>query len=326
MRKILACFLVLITFSIPNYSQEAESQCAQALEFSGFTDLQYWGDLSRNQKPEYHWGQVELDFAKCINPLVSFEGAVAYDPDAESFGIGAAFVQLNILGCPGDNLIMSRQLQNCSIVIGQFDIPFGIDWKVYPSLDRKLISAPLIVDDSHGAWNSTGVMLYGEKAGFNGVIFNAGFSDPADADSNHYDNLGEMLGGRLGFKPFKNLEIGGSFATDIVSGYPYKPSLAGFDIQFNYGLWQFKGEFIRKDYDNNYYAEKTGGYGEIMFNPGKYFALYRGELAQTGGAEDVQRHCLGLGYILSDGIEFRSEYQANPDTEDFLLLQTAIGF
>ena len=203
--KSIALTLLLLSF-LAITADAQENNRPEGIDFKGFLDLQY-NDSAR----VFQWGQLELDFLRKINESVTVEGAIAYNPELESFGIGAAFVDFTLFACKSNFCLITRFFDRAGIIAGQFYLPFGIDWKVYSSIDRKLVTAPLAVEETHGAWNDAGIMFYAEQRYVNLVLYQANFENP-----NSLDIITRRLsGGRIGITPFEGIEIGGSFARDF---------------------------------------------------------------------------------------------------------------
>ena len=72
--------------------------------------------------------------------------AIAYNDDESKFELGAAILDLHLFSSNGDNHLKGLQITHSSLQVGLFDVPFGIDYKSYASVDRKLISAPRVVE------------------------------------------------------------------------------------------------------------------------------------------------------------------------------------
>jgi len=321
-----AIFIIGVICSAVKAQDDHHNPLSGELEFSGFFDLQYHFN-SGGKSSNYQWGQVELDIAAKMSHCITAEAAIAYDGEAEAFGIGAAFLEFNICGEDESHYIRSRYIDRSGLITGQFDVPFGIDWRVYPSLDRKSISAPLVVEETHGAWNDAGVMAFAEWKLLNVTVFHTAFADPDKPDSIlTQEEMNGFAGGRIGITPIKGLEMGASYAGSYLPDEPPHARLAGGDFQYNIGSWEFKGEFIRKDYSEPLWPEKVGGYVQGLYNYQRMFALYRWDRVAIGGAPTVQRHCAGLGWILCCNAELRCEYQYDGDNADKFILQAVVGF
>ncbi len=46
-----------------------------------------------------------------------------------------------------------------------------IDWNVYLSIDRNIVSGPIAVENIHDFWNDYGIQLYLESRLFNTVVY-----------------------------------------------------------------------------------------------------------------------------------------------------------
>lgn len=314
---IITCLMLLSLITSAYAQDNSENIAQQDIEISGFFDLQY-SDLDH----AFEWGQVELDFSQEASKSISISGAVAYDQESEGFGIGAAYIDFRLFSRRSNFCLMTRFFDRAGIVAGQFDMPFGIDWKVYHPLNRKLISMPLVVKETHGAWSDAGVMYYAEQKLLNLRIFHANFINPNSLD----DVSRGLSGGRIGITPFEWIEAGGSFARDFRGKGLAEAMLSGLDVEIDAGPAEIKGEYLRLDYSEYYVSEKVGWYVQGAYGFRRISGVYRAENLESGGGESTIRHCVGAGLKISDSAQIRSEYQIIQNKTDMLIFQVAAGF
>jgi len=124
------------------------------------TTLQIYGfgDLLANFQKEndgetFNIGQAEVDLESDLTDKFSMALAIAYDEG--NFTIGAFTADYNIWSA-SETTPSLWGIENVTIGGGQFDVPFGIDYHVYPSIDHKLVSTPLVVESTHDSWNDLG--------------------------------------------------------------------------------------------------------------------------------------------------------------------------
>lgn len=305
------------------------------VEITGFADFGYAARQGEDQPDDYGFGQMEVDLATSIGNCIGVEAAIAYDNETETFGSREFVVDFSLFGSKGNHFYEASGIDHAGIAAGQFDVPFGIDWQVYPSIDRKLVSAPLIVESTHNAWNDYGVQAYLQASQFNAVIFGTnGFGYQwVDAFSMPIEIGTKMaLGGRLGFCPHEWVEIGGSYASFFNEDDENDMDMVGADLQFNYEDLSIKGEYIMHrtglTYDDPF--ENSGFYAQGLYDFGKVFLVGRyGMLsAPVEGEDDWTRISAGAGWVILQGAELRLEYQSNSweEAEDVTFLQLVVGF
>ncbi len=230
--------------------------------------------------------------------------------------------------------------------------------RLHPAWINKLPDAPLAF--GHGGLvpnSSLGIQLRGgARAGssklnyalfvVNGPTLNTGEVEPEEAGMLEFDNFednndAKAMGGRLGFLPLPNLEVGVSFLTGEVGNQESEFADIGADItdiDFAYatsadalhGRLELRAEWIRSkvdrapglDFDN----ERTGAYYQAAFRPAvagmrflgnleavlRYNSLDRPEGAPESADED--RWTFGLDYRLTPSTLLKLAYQSL-DTE-----------
>jgi hypothetical protein len=341
----------------PSGGVEIESNAGDPLlRFSGFGDLQY---EARESEPgmdgeKYSIGQAELDLESSFSDAVQLAGAIAFNPDESQFELGVFAIDFHLWGRDEGHMRESSWLNSSGIAAGQFDVPFGIDWQVNTSIDRRTVSRPLVVEETHGAWNDLGVNAYFSTGHLNGAFFVLnGFDDeepcnglcsaPVDIRSRR------AYGGRVGLAPAEWLEVGGSYAylpseaDEGTSGVtPRNMSLAGADIRVAGGPLSLRGEYIdhhlamdvQQETDQGstltaYARDDSGFYTTAMYDFGKYFLIAQYDRFSPGGAgeADLDRVTGGAGWVVREQCELRLEYQSwSGDEPDAAYMQLAVGF
>ncbi|MCW8849215.1 MAG: hypothetical protein OQJ81_04485 [Melioribacteraceae bacterium] len=215
---------------------------------NGFFDLQHSYLLSNSKAHQVEFGQFEIGLSKKIGDNLNFEGAIAYNAETGNFEIGSGFADFTILNFDNNNWYTPS---NLSLMVGQFDVPFGIDYKCIASPDRDMVSRPLAIQNSIGCLNSLGAEIHGssELYNFNLYLINDFLSTIS-------------YGARIGIAPIQETEIGYSFLSNISSNLTRIPNISGIDLRSSYLSFEVKGEYI---------------WGE---------GLYREELIQPGTNSD----------------------------------------
>lgn len=321
-QKTISGMILCLAALLPACAAGAEEQ-SPALEISGFGDVQYAAPYD-SAGGAFALGQAEIDISASLTKTISASAALAYNGDEGTFESGEFFVDIHLFGGDDNHFRPVRGITSSGILAGQFDIPFGIDWEVYASIDRKLVTAPLAVESAHGLWNDTGVQVYAANDWINGVVYAVngfGYDDTV--------NIRYASGGRIGIKPVSILQIGGSYAGSVRSGGDADMSLAGGDARLDWRGLTLKGEYITRKTGLASGPETVsfGYYGEAMYQTGPAFAIVRHDSWTEGGAGEITRTSLGAGWVVADGCETRLEYQLRPDEEeDMTYLQLVVGF
>lgn len=289
---------------------EQQNQKPEGLEFYGFFDLQYRHKRAEDLPRGMDYGQFEVDISMPLHDRITGEGAIAYGDGV--FELGAGFLDFLLLEREEE----SKFVSSLGLMVGQFDVPFGIDYLSIPSPDRLLVCPPLINDKTIASWNDFGFNLYGEGLYWNFLVYGVnGFSE------------NQAYGGRIGLKPVSGIEIGSSYSRDFNQDYNPQSRLFGVDLQVKKGPFNVKGEgfFARGLLDGENtetISEKHSGYYvqtavELMdwlripaFVVGRYgwwkpdFEVDSDDI----GNLEQNRITVGLGYRLVDNVEIRSQY------------------
>ncbi len=312
------------------------SAIGEDLEISGFFDVVGNYQTSADDKTSFGLGQAELDLENQIADNVAASVAIAYNNTTGGFELGEATLEISLFE-DENNTITSA-----SVSAGQFDIPFGIDYNVYASIDRKLVSPPLVIDFTHEGWNDFGVQFnmnwqYGNFVayGVNGFESSYLISDAAHALAMSLSIGDEVnttpanaFGTRVGLTPVSDLEVGGSLAFGINQSNKSEMLMFGGDLQYAIADFCFKGEYIQHSLNRSIEEEKNKGYYfQALYNINQVFLTGRYGAFQPDGADWVDRYTIGAGYAIADAIELRFETTINKDSDNNTnILQLVGGF
>ncbi len=322
------------------------------LEISGFADFQLRPFSAEDEAADpFRMGQAEVDLVSSLSDEVAVGAWLAYG--GEAFQLGALTVDFHLFGRE-NHFLDVEGIDSSGLILGKFDVPFGIDHQVYVSLDRNLITPPLVVQETHAAWNDYGAIGYFENDwakvgifGTNGYGFQAGFDgdtgvllgyngvgyDPAvraDYDIVDFDP-NAAIGGRWGVMPTEFVEVGASYASFLDGDNKQNMSLVGVDFQVNLGPLEAKGELISQELGKNLDEggqQATGYYAQGLYHYGTHYIVARLGTFNDGseGAENQGRFSIGNGWVLLDNCVLRMEFQSNSAGDDFTTMQVAIGF
>lgn len=345
--RFLLAVISVILLSSPARAEHNE------LHFFGFADVLHTQVQNNPEQSGFGFGQVEIDVEAPVSPGISFEAAVAFDPESNDFGVGAFFVDFDVFDYDVTHHESPSGIDHTGIVVGQFDVPFGIDWQVYPSVDRKLVSAPMAAVRTHGLWNDIGIKAYTAQQWFNVAVFAVnGFGLEAGVDTTGvssvlgYGGVGysadsstvaEMstrlaTGGRLGLNIMDGFEIGGSMAV-LYDRHAYAHMwLNGVDLIARWRGAELKGEVIWHLFQPMELENRTntGAYLQAMVPfMDRWFAVARAGAfwSDEVSAKREDAFSAGLGYALTDHVELRAEYRwEEASRSDVLFTQLAVRF
>jgi hypothetical protein len=312
MRKLTCMLSLIVLFSLIQISDISAEE--PKLKWSGFFDIQHniYKDSSKNDG--FRWGQFELGLSTALSDKVSIEGAIAHDYSNNKFGLVCGLLKI-------------QTLDNCEIAFGQFDVPLGIDYNFYPSINRPLVSSPLLSEKMHTGWNDLGARISINHSNLNGVFYLVNGQTPTATKA-------QSIGGRLGFTA-QDYETGLSFANDTSQSDMFW----GVDFTYNGNNLNIISEYMLV---NNASANKASSYYiQTKYDLGKYFILGRyGQYKEVNNYDRdgdnydaLARISLGAGYKVDSNTELRFEYQLNSEdgnfskkSNDAIFLQSVVGF
>ncbi|MBW2647793.1 MAG: hypothetical protein JRE23_16805 [Deltaproteobacteria bacterium] len=342
--KVISVILNLSVFAVVTTVLSASvdlSAKESSLEVTGFADFYHLFEGNHNSS---NFGQIEFDFEMGLQKSVSAAAAIVFDPDDGLFKSGAFEIDFCLIGEEDSSFYQKEGIGAMGFVLGQFDVPFGIDYLVYPSIDRWMVTRPIVVGEIHDCWNDYGLKVYLETEFVNGMLYTTNCQKFAYEDTALVVAVGDTIsycmqskrsiGGRIGITPYEMIEIGGSFAGFLNAANETAMTVFGVDLQFNYKGLRIKGEYISKE--NCVELEQCrftqdGYYIQGLYDFGKVFAFGRYGLYSSGedNADDLKRVCLGGGCKIVECCRACLEYQTwldNHEASDALYLQTVIGF
>jgi FtsZ-binding cell division protein ZapB len=308
------------------------------LQISGFFDAVSSYQNSADDKVEFAMNQAELDIESEISDRASAALAVAYNGETGNFELAVAKLGLNLY--TGEESLVS----SLDVGIGQFDIPFGIDYQVYASPDRKLITGPIAVDNTHAGWNDFGFYLSAESSPANFVLYWVnGFESSAEMiqlvlneETGKEEEAVEEIettpahafGTRLGFTQIPGLELGTSYAFGLNVSGKSEMLLWGIDLQYALADFEFKGEYVYHSRNRSVAEENNRGYyTQASYELGDFTLVSRYGSFKPEGEDWTGGLSLGAGYAVTEGVEIRFETTIKDNSDDNMnLLQFVVGF
>ncbi len=257
-----------------------------------------------------------------------------------------------------------------SVSAGKFLLPFNIfGSRLHPDWINKMASAPPIYG-AHGSTSgiipvlsdigvmlSGGTSLWSERSklnyslyAVNGPTFEMGHGEPGEAgllDLNFEnipdDNNDKSIGGRIGFLPVPNLEIGASYLTGRTRGSGGRFNLWGSDVSWGWRGLDLRGEFVRKSRDTAGKNPEVWGYWmQAAYRLREHFPDSTGVEGFLGRLEPVVRWgeindlspgnreqlAFGLNFWLLESVPLKLTYELNGGAvkDDRFFAQFAYGF
>jgi len=331
-QKSLLSFKVIILsillLSMININSPAQEKPIMP-EISGFGDVVLTINDNESDDFGFNIGQLEVDFAAELKPHIQAEIAIAYDGE-DSFEIGAFIIDFHLLGSDEEALWhyhKSRRVKHSGVMVGQFDVPFGIDWMVYPSIDRQLVSIPQAVEFTHNEWNDIGVNGYLQTEKINAAFY---IVNGFEYDADPLLKAGSAVGGRFGVTPNEQLEIGGSMALLSIEDSNIDMTMLGVDAQFSNGDFTGKGELIAHMVESPAGNDITnfGYYIQGLYDFGPLYGVARIGMFSLDepASDDNFRLSLGGGRSLAENCWLRLEFQVNSEEDNAGFVQMAVGF
>lgn len=329
---------------------------ANGVNVSGYFDVQAVGRNAELGENEFQIGQLAVELSSDLSRRVTAGMEIAYGFD-ENVAIDEAFVDWNVYQWDGKPRVNPLGTVSAGFMAGQFDVPFGLDWRTYRSVDRPLVSMPTVIANTHRGWNDLGVEFHGELTWANWSVFAVnGFGTsktlrmpertaPAGLVAGENDAASddvfptEAYGARFGLVVNEHIEFGTSFAAGYTDNNEQDERLFGFDLTGRTDAFELKGEFISHErYRVGGKETVFGFYAQGMYSVDEHwFGVVRQDVFNADGAVVWPQNVAmtntllctsaGAGYRVGPGAQVRVEYQlADGANNDTVFLQTAVGF
>jgi hypothetical protein len=307
------------------------------IETSGFFDVAGIANLSDSKQSKFIINQFELDFSYLHKSHFSVGSALAYNNETGNIELPMAFIHYSFNEGPGKHPRRVETYDHSALLIGKFDMPFGLDYLSYASVDRPTFTQPLVIEKTIAGWNDIGVdfHLFAGKFKFDVWTVN-GFRD------------GVGIGGNVRYQLFHFLEVGASHSSDVNNFKKVDDWLSGVDIKIDTEVFHIKSEFLwmKGVYEgivdtvlNN--EMHQGGYVQVLTDFEKWTSLPLSLTLRIGGwqCSDVSdedfddsqmRYTATVGYYLHENLSIRLEMAANTynkgATETLGVAQIVVGF
>ncbi len=290
-------------------------------EISGFLDVIGSYRNSGGDRYNFAIGQAEIDLAQTVSNRVSAALSLCYNNQTGSFDLGSAELYLTLRSQP------EHFLSNATLVAGQFDVPIGIEYNYFCSIDRETITAPW---HNHApgnwyGWNDYGVRLeletqlgnakayvvngFDDEAQITSRVFNlsTGFEEDTTEVVNTAPDI--AFGERLGWTIIPTIEFGSSLALGLNPHGAREMAVAAVDLQFTHGAFSARSEWIRHWRNRSVSEARSDGfYLQAMYQLG--FARLHSRFAQARQQSDGWQDQLsaGVGLKIYEQTELRGEW------------------
>jgi len=292
------------------------------LEFTAFGDFFY--RFERPGDDDFHVGAVELDASLKLTPYVNVSTAIVFDGADDAFGLGAFVIDCGIAGEGDGYVFQSKHLSKSGVSFGRFDVPFGIAYLEYPSVENRLISLPQAVELTHGGWGDIGAQGYAVGAHWTavGYVVN-GPEHPVSAEESAPSRT--AAGGRLSAKVDDLIEVGGSAALDFAAEGPVMGFFGG-DVVTTLGPLDLRGEYLLRHVKAPEVPELTHGiYGQARLQVDPAFLVARYDTVLEGATTFDRRLTGGAGIEIFPQGEVRAVYEHSFDSDIRMMTLQLVG-
>ncbi|HVY27773.1 MAG TPA: hypothetical protein VHB79_14560 [Polyangiaceae bacterium] len=282
------------------------------LEFTAFGDLHY--RFERPANDDFHIGSAELDASLSLTSFVNVSTAIPYDGESNGFGLAAFVIDCGIAGEGERFPLQTKLVKKSGVTFGRFDVPFGIAYLEYPSVENRLLTQPEAVLATHGAWNDTGAQFYavGEHWTTLGYLVN-GLEHPLNAEETAPART--AAGGRVSGKVDDLFEVGASAAWDFADEGPVM-FFGGGDLSLSLGPLDVRGEYLLRHVDAPDVAELThGAYSRALLHLDPAFLVARYDTVLQGSTTVDRRISAGAGVEIFPQGEVRAVYEQSLDSD-----------
>jgi hypothetical protein len=290
------------------------------IQLSGFGD--FLRRFSSEGPDRFELGLLELDVALTLVRNVMVSAGLVYDPSEDVFRLASFTVDGGLFGDAATHLFESTWLEKSGLILGKFDVPFGISYLHYTAPNNRWIALPAPVLSVHGAWNDTGVQAYAIASSFNLAVY--WLNGLALAGPLASDGRSNAIGGRVGLRPTAALELGASGAW-LGTAALGEQWLYGADLALRTSPFELESEYLARD-PRPHGQFVQGFYVQALVRVAPAFAVARHEMLFE--AERVSEHIATAGRgveVLPHG-EMRLVYAHSLETgADTVLLQVVGG-
>jgi hypothetical protein len=325
--KYLRIIILLLSLS---------SSLKAQMEISGFFDAVGALHFPNTKETGFLINQFEVDLSYLHKSRFSVGSAVAYNNETENMELAMAFIHYSFDDGPAKHPRRLETYDHSAIMVGKFDMPFGLDYLSYASVDRPTYTQPLVIEKTIAGWNDIGIDYH---------LFAGNFKFDVWTVNGFRDGVG--IGGNIRYRVFPFLEIGTSHSVDVNNFQKLNDWLSGVDLMINTNILQVKSEFMWMEgvyegipdsvLNNNMHY---GGYLQVLTEFNEWLTVPLFLTLRFGGwrcsgkmneiDETEYRYTATLGYGLHENLSLRLEASVNTynhaEAETLGILQIIVSF
>lgn len=311
LKKVFQLFVILLL--------TLNSSIIAQAELTGFFDVINTQKFTESDYSQFQINQFELDISYAHQSRFSLGTAIAYNNETQNMELAMAYAHYNFINKEGIHPRREETINHVGIIIGKFDINFGLDYLSFASPDRPIVSAPLVYEKTIDGWNDTGVDFH---------MLHNDFSFHVWAVNGFYEGI--SLGGNLRYSFLPFLSAGVSQSTDFVKIDETKSSLTGIDLLIETDIIEIKSEYLwakgiyageqdtvgAEEMHGGFYVQALTQLEEFISLP-IFFTLRYGQWNSKvdrdfNGVDDYEnRFTVGLGYQFHENVSARLELLTN---------------
>ncbi|MFW2371604.1 MAG: hypothetical protein ACN4GM_00650 [Gammaproteobacteria bacterium] len=282
--------------------------------------------------------EIDMQYDKAQNLAIST--ALVWSADVPEVAVAVIDYHVSNQNVPVRGDIFTEP--GFHLQFGRFDIPFGIDYTFFASIDRPNVSAPLTTDRiQEGGFNGDGVRTYGSWSIVDYAFY---------WTNSLFDDAGSSIGARVGLSPARDLYrvhnrdrqdvfvMGLSWLQDMDTDENERNTLYAIDFSWQLGMAKLIYEFTSLDSvdevilpDNSSAgpADEEGfnvrllldfdpaslflGYGE--WDPAFSARLDEEDNSVSYSVSKLKRLTIGGQFLFNEYLQFKLEYIHHLNTE-----------
>jgi len=293
-----------------------------SLKFSGYFDVGWNHQSALEDSGKMSLGLFEFALTKDLTDKIHIAAAIDI-LDGEVTSMSGVLVDFDLYTSAfGEDHSRGHHYDHTGLILGKFDVPFGLDYLYYTTPARNLISAPFTTTNLFdGGWTAAGVYPHFSFCCFNMDLYYVDSENSLDNDNPLY-----ATGGRIGWKSFLG-EIGGSAVGSFDNQDHTDKARYGAHALFNFiPHVEIKSEYVygiddKQALDNrseSYYFEGaldteflTNAPVSLMARYDAWKPQYREDVDADGNldVDDYKRWTGGLLWKVVEGLQFKAEHQ-----------------
>lgn len=267
---------------------------------------------------ELSLGQAEASLGLAFGAF-AVEGVLAWDEDKVALGALVGAVEL-----VGNKDALWHGAYSLQISGGQMDVPIGLDFEEYAASDRPMVSEPLVLGHTHGAWNAYGAQVALSVGDLGAGVFGAQGFELEALDGAEPGTPGPAFGGWARMQLGLGFSMGASGAALFDRDVALSAGVAELDVSYEYEGFKARAEAIAMLTGAEGARQlATGGYLMAVQTLGRFELAARADLVDSGEALE-RRFAVSAGVqVIEEHLLVRTEVSSDfgPEKAEALLLQ-----